>query len=97
MEKLVLKGKKEIRLILVEALNQTVGTLGLIKSKKKTSKVINKASRRIAELVAAQMKKELKKIKVAKVKKVKPSKADKGKKPKKISAEKLAEPVLETA
>jgi DNA-binding GntR family transcriptional regulator len=63
MEKLVLKGKKEIRLLLVDSLHQTVQALGVTKSKKKTEKVIGKAAKRIAELIADQMKKELKKIK----------------------------------
>jgi hypothetical protein len=83
MEKLVLKGKKEIRLLLVDSLHQAVQALGVTQSKKRTEKTINKSARRIAELVATQMKKELKEIKKAqskipkaikekKIKKVKP-------------------------
>jgi diphthamide synthase subunit DPH2 len=90
MEKLVLKGKKEIRLLLVDSLHQTVQALVVNKSKKKTERVINKASRKIATLVAAQMKRELKKIKNENKKK---GKASRKKKPEKIKVE----PVLETA
>ncbi|MDZ7646408.1 MAG: hypothetical protein U5K54_04085 [Cytophagales bacterium] len=68
MEKLVLKGKKEIRLLLVDSLHQTVQALGVSRSKKRTEKTINKSARRIADLVTAQMKKEIKEIKKAKVK-----------------------------
>ncbi len=92
MEKLVLKGKKEIRLLLVESLHQTVHTLGINKSKKKTEKVINKAAKRIAERVADQMKKEIKKIKSVKEQKPKTIVAKKVKKEKKI-----IEPELEIA
>ncbi len=91
MEKLVLKGKKEIRLLLVDSLHQTVLALGVNKSKKKTEKVINKAASRIAELVADQMKKELRKIKEVKENKPKAVKAKKGK------SKKVKAPVLETA
>jgi len=74
MEKLVLKGKKEIRLLLVDSMHQTVQALGVTKSKKKANKVIEKSSKKLADLVAAQMKKESKKIKAVKVKKEKKSK-----------------------
>lgn len=74
MEKLVLKGKKEIRLLLVDSLHQTVQALGVTKSKKEANKVIEKSSKKLASLVAAQMKKELKKMKAVKVKKEKKSK-----------------------
>jgi hypothetical protein len=89
MEKLVVKGKKEIRLLLVDSLHQTVQALGVTKSKKRTEKIINKSARRIAELVATQMKKELKKIKKTKIK------LPKALKEKKIKKVKL--PELETA
>jgi hypothetical protein len=92
MEKSVLKGKKEIRLLLVESLQKTVNALGLKKSKKKTEKLINKATKRIAGLVADQVKKDSKKIKKVKEKKPKTPKAKKIKKVKKIKA-----PELETA
>jgi 23S rRNA pseudoU1915 N3-methylase RlmH len=92
MEKSVLKGKKEIRLLIVDSLHQTVQALGVTKSKRKTERVINKSAKRIAELVAEQMKKELKKIKEEKEKKAKAPKAAKPKKAKKIK-----EPDLEIA
>ena len=63
MKKLPLMGKKEIRLLLGDSLQQTVNSLGVTKSKKKTVRLINKSAKRIAELVAAQIKKEMKKIK----------------------------------
>lgn len=74
MEKLVLKGKKEIRLLLADSMHQTVQALGITKSKKKANKVIEKSSRKLASLIAAQMKKELKKIKSAKIRKSKKTK-----------------------
>jgi hypothetical protein len=92
MEKLVLKGKKEIRLLIVDSLHQTVQALGITKSKRKTERVINRSAKRLAELVAEQMKKEIKKIKEVKEKKVKAPKAAKPKKVKKIK-----EPDLEIA
>ncbi len=92
MEKLVLKGKKEIRLILADSLHEAVQALGVTKSKKKTDRLIDKAARRIAELVADQVKKDSKKIKKVKEKKPKAPKAKKIKKVKKIKGS-----VLETA
>jgi hypothetical protein len=89
MEKLVVKGKKEIRLLLVDSLHQTVQALGVTRSKKRTEKAINKSARSIAELVAVQMKKELKKTKKTKIK------LPKALKEKKIKKVKL--PELETA
>ncbi len=71
MEKLVLKGKKEIRLLLVDSLHQTVQALGVTKSKKKANSLINKSAKKLAGLVATQMKKELKKMKSVKVRKQK--------------------------
>jgi hypothetical protein len=98
MEKLVIKGKKEIRLLLIESLHQTVQAIGLNKSKRKTEKVINKASGRIAGLVADQMKRELKKIKEVKVKNDETPKSKKVKKVKKIKkVKKMKEPDLEIA
>ena len=98
MEKLVSKGKKEIQSILADSLHQTVKALGLSKSKKKTEKVISRASKRIAQLVADQMKKELKKMKDKKEKGEKKSKTVKAKKVKKLKVKKTGvKPVLETA
>jgi len=74
MEKLVLKGKKEIRLLLADSMHQTVQALGITKSKKKANKVIEKSSRKLASLIAAQMKKELKKTRSAKIRKSKKTK-----------------------
>jgi hypothetical protein len=71
MEKLVVKGKKEIRLLLVDSMHQTVQALGVTKSKKKANAVINKSAKKLAGLVATQMKKELKKLKSMKIKKQK--------------------------
>lgn len=71
MEKLVLKGKKEIRMLLADSLHQTVQALGITKSKKKAERLIEKSSRRLASVVATQMKKELKKLKTPKAKKEK--------------------------
>jgi hypothetical protein len=71
MEKLVVKGKKEIRLLLVDSMHQTVQALGVTKSKKKANAVIDKSAKKLAGLVATQMKKELKKMKHVKVKKSK--------------------------
>lgn len=71
MEKLVLKGKKEIRMLLADSLHQTVQTLGVSKSKKKAERLIERSSKRLAAVVAAQMKKELKKLKAPKAKKEK--------------------------
>ncbi len=75
MEKLVVKGKKEIKMLLVDSLHQTVQALGITKSKKKANKLIEKSAKRLAAVVATQMKRELKKIKNVKIrkeKKVKP-------------------------
>jgi len=62
MEKLVVKGKKEIRLHLTDALHQTIQTLGIEKATVKSEKLIEKSSKKLAKLVGKQMKKELKKI-----------------------------------
>jgi hypothetical protein len=62
MEKLVVKGKKEIRMHLVDSLNQTIQTLGIAKAGKKSEKLILRSSKKLAALVGRQMKKELKKI-----------------------------------
>ena len=62
MEKLVVKGKKEIRMHLADALHQTIQTLGISKSSKKSERLIDKNTKRLAALVGKQMKKELKKF-----------------------------------
>ena len=71
MEKLVVKGKKEIKMLLVDSLHQTVQALGITKSKKKANRLIEKSAKRLAAVVATQMKRELKKIKNLKIKKEK--------------------------
>ncbi len=86
MEKLVLKGKKEIRSILADSMHQTVKALGVTKSKNKTDKLIDKSAKRIAELVVDQVKKDSKKIKRVKEKKAKAPKAKKIKKVKKTNS-----------
>lgn len=95
MEKLIAKGKKEIRLILEDSMHQTVQALGVTKSKKKTERLITRSAKRIAELIADQVKKELKKFKSPKDKAPKSPKAPKAKKAKKVK--KLKAPELETA
>jgi hypothetical protein len=62
MEKLVVKGKKEIRIHLADSLHQTIQTLGVAKAGKKSEKLIERSSKKLAALVGRQMKKELKKI-----------------------------------
>ncbi len=62
MEKLVLKGKKEIRMMLSDSLHETIKTLGVANSPKKVEKVLEKTSRKLASKVARQMKKDLKKM-----------------------------------
>jgi ribosomal protein S19E (S16A) len=89
MEKLIAKGKKEIRLILEDSLHQTVQALGVTKSKKKTDRLISRSAKRIADLIADQVKKELKKFKSPKDKAPKATKAKKVKKVKKLKAAEL--------
>lgn len=62
MEKLVVKGKKEIRMHLADALHQTIQALGISKTGKKSERLIKKSSKKLAALVGKQMKKELNKI-----------------------------------
>ena len=65
MEKLVVKGKKEIRMMLTDSLHETIKTVGLSKAAKKVEKVLERTSRKLAAQVARQMKKELKKMRKA--------------------------------
>jgi hypothetical protein len=62
MEKLVVKGKKEVRLHLADALHQTIHTLGVSALSKKSEKLIARSSKKLAALVGKQIKKELKHI-----------------------------------
>jgi thiaminase len=60
----------------MDSLHQTVQALGITKSKKKANKLIEKSAKRLATVVATQMKKELKRIKNVKVKKEKKAKPE---------------------
>jgi hypothetical protein len=62
MEKLIVKGNKEIKMHLADSLQQTIQTLGVLKPKKKAKKLIAKSAKKLAKLVGKQMKKELKEI-----------------------------------
>ncbi len=62
MEKLIVKGNKEIRMHLADSLQQTIQTLGIVEPKKKAKKLIAKSSKKLAKIVGKQMKKELKEI-----------------------------------
>jgi hypothetical protein len=75
MEKLILKGKKEVKNLLVDSLHQTIQTLGVSKSSKKADKVVARSAKKIATVVGKQMKKEMKKV--AKMKKKTERKKDK--------------------
>lgn len=86
MEKSVVKGKKKIRLQLIDSIQQAVQGLGLKKSKNKIEKVISKAAKRIADLVADQLKKDVKTPKKVKEKKVKVDKTKKAEKVKKVKS-----------
>ena len=90
-------GKKEIRLLLGDSLQQTVNSLGVTKSKKKTVRLINKSAKRIAELVAAQIKREMKKIKGEKATNGKAPKAKNGKTLKLKEKKRISESALQTA
>ena len=65
MEKLVVKGKKEIRMMLADSLHETIKTVGLSTSAKKVEKALEKTSKKLASTVARQMKRELKKMRKA--------------------------------
>lgn len=67
MEKLIVKGNKEIKMHLADSLQQTIQILGISNPKKKAQKLIAKTSKKLAKLVGKQMKKELKQV--AKLKK----------------------------
>lgn len=62
MEKLVVKGKKEIKLLLADSLHQTIQALGVEKVGKKADKIVARSVKKLSAVVAKQMKKELKKI-----------------------------------
>jgi hypothetical protein len=62
MGKLVLKGKKEIKNVLVDSLHQTIQALGVSKSSKKADKVLARSAKKLSVVVAKQMKKDSKKV-----------------------------------
>jgi len=68
MEKMVLKGKKEIKHLVSDSIHDTIKTTGLSKEGKKLQKLVTKASKKIAAKVAKKIEGDLKKVK-AKVKK----------------------------
>jgi seryl-tRNA synthetase len=70
MEKMILKGKKEITLLVSDSIHDTIKTTGLSKEGKKLQKLVNKASKKIALKVSKKIKSDLKKAK-PKVKKEK--------------------------
>lgn len=79
MEKLIVKGKKEIRLLLTDSLHQTIQALGVANVGRKADKIVDRSAKRLSTVVARQMKKELKKI--AKLKKKVEKKKDKQREP----------------
>ncbi len=62
MEKLILKGKKEVKNLLKDSMHQTIQAIGVSKSSKKTDKVVKRSAKKLAGVVAKQLKKEKKKI-----------------------------------
>ncbi|MFM9840950.1 MAG: hypothetical protein ACKVOQ_21970 [Cyclobacteriaceae bacterium] len=62
MEKLILKGKKEIKNLLVDSMHQTIQTLGVSKSSKKADKLVARSAKKLSAVVAKQMKKDSKKV-----------------------------------
>ena len=62
MEKLILKGKKEVKNLLVGSLNQTIQALGVSKATKKTDKLVERTAKKIAAVVGKQLKKDSKKV-----------------------------------
>ena len=77
MEKLILKGKKEVKNLLVDSLHQTIQTLGVSKATKKTDKLVERSAKKIAAVVGKQIKKDSKKTNKMK-KKVESKKSTKG-------------------
>lgn len=63
MEKMVLKGKKEISLLVSDSIHDTIKTTGLSKEGKKLQKLVTKASKKIAQKVSKKIKGDLKKSK----------------------------------
>jgi len=67
MKQLILKGKKEVKNLLVDSLHQTIQELGVSKSSKKADKLVEKSANKLAAQVAKQLKKQSKQV--AKMKK----------------------------
>jgi hypothetical protein len=62
MEKLILKGKKEVKNLLIDSLHQTIQALGVSKSSKKADKLVARSAKKLSSVVAKQMKKDAKKV-----------------------------------
>ncbi len=62
MEKLILKGKKEVKNLLVDSLHQTIQALGVSKSSKKADKLVERSAKKLAAVVADRLKKDRKKL-----------------------------------
>jgi hypothetical protein len=67
MEKIVLKGKKEIALLVSASINEIIKTVGLLKQGKKLEQLVEKASGKIASKVSKKMKTKRKKGKTKKL------------------------------
>jgi hypothetical protein len=68
MEKLILKGKKEVKNLLIDSLHQTIQALGVSKSSKKANKLVERSAKKLAAVVADRLKKDRKKLTKAKKK-----------------------------
>jgi hypothetical protein len=62
MEKMIIKGKKEVKNLLVDSLHQTIQALGISKSTKKGDRLVNSSARKLSRLVSKQLKKDRKKV-----------------------------------
>lgn len=62
MEKLILKGKKEVKNLLVDSLHQTIQALGVSKSSKKADKLVMRSAKKLAVVVSKQLKKDRNKL-----------------------------------
>lgn len=62
MEKLILKGKKEVKNLLTDSMHQTIQALGVSKSSRKADKIVKRSAKKLAGVVAKQLKKDRKKI-----------------------------------
>ncbi len=62
MEKLILKGKKEVKNLLIDSLHQTIQALGVSKTSKKADKLVERSAKKLAAVVADRLKKDRKKM-----------------------------------